>query len=592
MKDQTYTGYETWLHSLKMSMKMNMFIFIALTIAYVTVIGTHIYMEYSLEFVQNMLKWLASSALANTFLKKFVFNMHLEGEHVQMYAYQVYEQFYDAATYHLNQLRVFSLKTLFIYLGYFPIRFFFKKKSKEHTKDDFKRGAKLLTASELNKNTRKEKRSLEFGEAKMPISAERMHGGIFGRPGAGKTLLINNLIATIRKRGGKLIVYDYKGDFVSRFYNPATDLLFNPLDSRSINWNIFSDMKTPMDISSMVASLIPDMQKTSQPFFNLAARDVLLGVISHLFQTNQLTYSALWSTLTKSPEELSEILKNTRGGTAGAAHIADPANKQTGSVLSTMHLYTKIFEYFNDSEDSFSIDEWVKNGSGVLFISNYDKLKETLRPVLTMFIDTLATNLLSLPDNDNRKMSFILDEFGTLQKMQKIVELLTLSRSKGGSVFFGIQDIGQIDNTYGRELRNSIINACSTNAIFGVNDPDTADFLSRKIGEAEYQSAKKGFNVGASEIRTSVSLNKQNTKEALFLPSELMQFPDLHCYVKFPNYSGCTTTLKRKHFPVYQESFVMREDLSLDNIYWDRQQLVDELKINSTQQQQNEPEKF
>lgn len=36
----------------------------------------------------------------------------------------------------------------------------------------------------------------------------------------------------------------------------------------------------------------------------------------------------------------------------------------------------------------------------------------------------------------------------------------------------------------------------------------------------------------------------------------------------------------------------MREDLSLDSIYWDRQQLFDELKINSDQPKQDEPEKF
>lgn len=71
-----------------------------------------------------------------------------------------------------------------------------------------------------------------------------------------------------------------------------------------------------------------------------------------------------------------------------------------------------------------------------------------------------------------------------------------------------------------------------------------------------------------------------------------MQFPDLNCYVKFPNYSGCLTMLKRKHYPIYQDSFVMRADLSLDTLYWDRQQLVDELKINSVQPTQEEPEKF
>jgi len=592
MKNQTYTGYETWIHSIKMSMKMNMFIFIALTVAYLLTIGIHLYLAYSVEFLTVLAKWLVSVVLANSFLSKFTFNVLYKGEYVQMYAYELYEWFYETAMHHLILLKAFSIKSLLVYAGYIPIKIFFRRKAREHTKDDYKRGAKILRPAELNKQTKNERRYFEFGEAKMPVSTEIKHTFVIGRTGAGKTLLTNNVVEKIRQRGNKAIIYDYKGDYVSRFYNPETDLLFNPLDSRSVNWNIFSDMHTPMDISSMVASLIPDMQRSSQPFFNLAARDVLSGVISHLFQTNQKNYSALWATLTKSPEELSVLLKTTKGGTAGAVHISDPSNKQTGSVLSTMHLYTKIFEYFKDSDALFSIEEWVRNGSGILFISNYDKLKETLKPVLTMFIDTLATNLLSLPDDEQRRMFFVLDEFGTLQKMQRIVELLALSHSKGGSVYLGIQDVGQLDSIYGRELRNSIVNACGTNALFGVNDPDTADFLSRKIGEAEYKSANKGYTVEASEIRTAVSLGKQSSKEALFLPSELMQFPDLNCYVKFPNYSGCVTTLKRKSYPAYQDSFVMREDLSLVNVYWDRQQLVDELNINSIRQKQVETEKF
>ncbi|MGE4319334.1 MAG: type IV secretion system DNA-binding domain-containing protein [Deferribacterales bacterium] len=589
-ENHNYTGFEAWLHNLKMSMRMILFILAALVIVYLAVVVTYVYFSYDKDQLYYMYKWLLSGALART-LPNFAMHLNYDGKVIEVAAHNLFSTYYEQGIKDLLTLKSIAMKSLLVFLLFFPLHKFFSNKTKSQSKDEYARGSQLSTPKELRKQLRTEQLSLSFGEVKMPVKAEVKHCFIVGATGKGKTVLTSSFIEELRRRGEKAIIYDFKGDYVSRFFDPERDLLFNPLDSRSINWDIFSDMKTPMDIISMTASLIPEQAHTSQPFFNLAARDVFTGVVSHLFQTNQKNYSALWNTLTKSPEKLAEILRNTKGGTAGAAHIADPSNKQTGSVLSTMHLYSKIFEYFKDDNDSFSIEEWVKNGSGILFISNYDKLKETLKPILTMFIDTVARNLISMPDNPNNRLFFILDEFGTLQKMQRIVELLTLSRSKGGAVFLGIQDIGQIDNIYGKDLRNTIINACSTNAIFGVNDPDTADFLSRKIGDTEYHKALSGMTFGSSE-RNSVNMHRQKVREPLFIPSQIMQLPDLQCYVKFPNFAGCMTTLKPKSYSVNQEEFKMRSDLSLENIFWERQKIIDELQINKTDQDTSKLEKF
>lgn len=578
--NKTYTGFEAWKYNLKMSLRMRLFILLALTAVYLGFIAAYILLKYDAEEIKILAKWAASAFWAH-FLPKYPFNIIHEGEILKVTAARYYEIFYEIGIEHINMLKTFAVKSLLVYLGYFPAIWFFKKKANEHSAEDFRRGAEILTPKQLNKLTKKEKCYLKIGEINMPASAENKHCFIVGRPGTGKTVLTSALIEQIRARGDKAVIYDFKGDYVSRFYDPEKDLLFNPLDSRSVRWNIFADMHTPMDIISMTSSLIPELPHTSQPFFNLAAKDVLNGAFSYLYSTNRKNYAALWEVISKAPEELSEILKNTKGGTAGAIHIADPANKQTGSVMSTLHLYSKIFEYMQDSENGFSIGDWIKNGSGILFISNYAELKETLRPILTVFIDTIARNLLAQPENTANRLFLMIDEFGTLQKMQKIIELLNLSRSKGGAVFLGIQDIGQIDNIYGKELRSSIINACGTNVIFGVNDPDTADFLSRKIGDREYKTPYSGFTVGSADERNALSLNKQRVKEPLMISSEIMQLPDLKCYVRFPNFSGSVTTLKPKSYMELQPSFLMRPDLSLDNIFLECREILSELNLKA-----------
>jgi len=48
-----------------------------------------------------------------------------------------------------------------------------------------------------------------------------------------------------------------------------------------------------------------------------------------------------------------------------------------------------------------------------------------------------------------------------LNRLNSIVDLLTNGRSKGASVWLAVQDIGQISNLYGDNLRQTIMNACN-----------------------------------------------------------------------------------------------------------------------------------
>jgi type IV secretory pathway TraG/TraD family ATPase VirD4 len=45
--------------------------------------------------------------------------------------------------------------------------------------------------------------------------------------------------------------------------------------------------------------------------------------------------------------------------------------------------------------------------------------------------------------------------------------------------------VGQIDKLYTQDLRKAIVNACGNSLLFAVSDPDTAKYLSEKIGETQ-----------------------------------------------------------------------------------------------------------
>jgi type IV secretory pathway TraG/TraD family ATPase VirD4 len=234
------------------------------------------------------------------------------------------------------------------------------------------------------------------------------------------------------------------------------------------------------------------------------------------------------------------------------------------SVFSVMMQYVKAFEFMAMADGDFSIRHWLEDDQrGFIFVTNYSDVKDTLKPVLSLFIDLMGRKLLSMPDNPKRRIFFMLDEFGTLQRLSTIVNLLTLSRSKGGSAWLGIQDIGQIDKIYTKELRQTIVNACGSNLIYSVADPETADFFSRKLGETEFFEADESQHMGPSMDGDRLNISRRKKIERIVMPSEIMNLRDLECFVKIADFHGTTTRLKYKGYRDITKAFVIREGLSL-----------------------------
>lgn len=192
------------------------------------------------------------------------------------------------------------------------------------------------------------------------------------------------------------------------------------------------------------------------------------------------------------------------------------------------------------------------------------QVQETLRPILLLFIDLLARRLLSSPDNPEFKTFFLLDEFGTLQRLPTIIKLLTLSRSRGGCVFLGIQDFGQIDDIYSKENRQTITNACGNTVQFSLSG-DAANIASNTIGQIEYIDINKVKSMGVSDYRDGISLNEQRRKEPLFLPSDISNLKDLRGIVRFANYDYLLSDWRYKEYKLKNEPLILRKDLFLNN---------------------------
>ena len=417
-----------------------------------------------------------------------------------------------------------------------PVLKFIKQLRKKPSKlkiGGLQEGFTLIDEDKLAaKQNKKEENEFRKGIVPIPTESELRHFFIVGRSGSGKTVLLNPTIQQLKIRQEKILIHDFKGDMVTKFYNPITDFIFNPLDRRCLKWNIWNDIEDEIDIRSIASSLFQTTIK-EDPFWNDAAKDIFEGILIYLYNQELKTNKAIYEYINKPAGEILTILKNDPDTAAAARYISDPNSKQTQGVLSKLTQNTKCFKYLKDIDGNFSIKEWIEyKKDSTIFLVNYADIKDTIAPVLSVFVDIAARTTLSLQDDLNRRIFFFLDEFGQLNKMNSLVDILTNGRSKGASIWLAIQDIGQIDEKYGVNIRKTIVNAFSNYIVFAANDYDTAKFFVNKIGERKVVVTDEMLRHDSEAEDDNLGIRKTQKTENLILASDVMNMRDREAFIK------------------------------------------------------------
>ena len=163
------------------------------------------------------------------------------------------------------------------------------------------RGAEMATARELRRRVRPlsvrlmprpclpaaRRSSCRIAGIPWPKRAETQHTMVSGTTGSGKTVLILDLVARLRARGERCILYDKMGSYTRSFFDPARDVLRKPLDARAPRWSPFFEAQTPRDFDMMAAALIPQQKDTVDPFWVTAARQLFANGAGGLWKQGE-----------------------------------------------------------------------------------------------------------------------------------------------------------------------------------------------------------------------------------------------------------------------------------------------------------------
>jgi len=376
---------------------------------------------------------------------------------------------------------------------------------------------------------------LVLGKEKLPLpkGIEMQHLLFHGTTGSGKSTGIKALLDLIRARGERAILYDKSCNLVEHFYQAKQDHLLNPLDQRSAEWSLWQECRDKTDFDSLAAALIPMPPSTQDPFWINAARTIFAAAAHRLRNDQQpKVLSLLRHLLTAELSELQLLLKNTEAETL----ISEKVEKTAVSIKAVLATYLKSLCYIKEGENPFSIRQWIKNddSSSWLFISSLGDKHESLKPLMTAWLDIAINALLSLSLDPKRRIWVILDELTSLQQLPYLTAALSEARKFGGCFVVGIQSYAQLAKVYGQEGAREISSLLNTRFMFRVPDPDIAQWSAKNLGETTIEEVREGISYGANSIRDGASINYSEREKPVITCSELLRLDDLSCYLRLP----------------------------------------------------------
>ena len=432
---------------------------------------------------------------------------------------------------------------------------FLVKKSNVAT-EEVVRGARKADKKTIK---RLKKGRIPIGDVTIPEEYENRGALVLGAAGTGKSVLVREVIQALHT--DKCIIYDRKGEFLQKFYREG-DLVLNFLDARNVDWNLFKEIKSEEDIDSIASSIVPHTGDDRSKFWYNSARDLIEVVIEAVRRREvnaDFSHLAEFIFDTNTKERLFEELKEFK----------DLISRVEGYISDTSQTATSIFASYTEYANYFRNKALLSSKGGIFSVRNYiqdreDKRRifiinpanvESFRGLNTLFLDLAFKEILSLPDDINRRIFVIIDEFPSLCKLESLERLLAEGRSKGSCPLISAQDFTQIERIYAAGAA-SIFNNANTKAIFRLAETKSAKYISEWLGEQEKKELDESISQGTAEMRDGYYYKESEKIKKLYLPAEIANLEDLNFIFKVGPYAPYKTKVEYKDYKEVAEGFI------------------------------------
>ena len=329
----------------------------------------------------------------------------------------------------------------------------------------------------------------------VPIDANLLsrHMVLLGGIGTGKTNTFNQIMTQLREsmtQDDVMIIFDTKGDFYNTFYRPGDIVISNDNTATGSTgkdyWNIFNEIERDEHMEENIVEISKSLfhqklEKTNQPFFPNAAKDLFSAILMHFTRNPDLNANneALRAFLDSAPtSEIREMLKQHDDLKAMVSYIFDDRSPQTQGVISELQqLSREIFLGNFKKQGTLSMRNIVRNKGGKFVFIEYDLgIGNMLSPIYSLLFDLAIKEALCRKKSEGN-VYFITDEFSLIPNLQHVDDAVNFGRSLGVKFMIGIQNIDQVYENYGENRARSLLSGFLTSICFRVNDGKSKEYI-------------------------------------------------------------------------------------------------------------------
>ncbi len=393
-----------------------------------------------------------------------------------------------------------------------------------------------------------------------------------------------NILEPIIKEYEKYIDYEKKS-IVSK----KDKVKFNNLAMTSL-------AETNRLITSLATMIMQEKTQQKDPFWNNSARNLLEGLIGFFLEEykknnikrNQITMTSIRKFQNSSMQEknfnkFKTYIDRKDYGSKSKDSLTSILNASDNTYKSITAVFGEKMSLFDDvnvanvtSDSDFDFDLLGREATALfIIVPDEDKVYFTL---VTIIVGLLYKELVKLANSkENKKLpvqiDWLLDEFANCPPLADIEALVSVARSRGMRFHFFIQSFSQLDNVYGKEVAQIILDNCGL-IYLKTNTQDTAEQISKRLGKT---------TISSSSISQSLSLLDYNGNKSTSLMARDLLTPDevkqLHYKtIIFPiiGYPIFRDTVMYNKFSCYEKGKIERKVNSLkqlDNTYFTVEQI-------------------
>lgn len=380
------------------------------------------------------------------------------------------------------------------------------------------------------------------------LDAESQHTVIEGATGTGKSQAIKALIAEILERGDHLIAVDGGGDLLKTFGTVSgaitrIDIMEAKEDRLLSAWSPSHEIERMADWDQIAQGLIGDGSGDSAEWRSMAKAlfaAVGLGYASACAdEVRPFNNREFFDLLMSAPDD---VIAPFVSGTPAAALIGN--GKGLSSVRMSLLSPLGFFKFLPDAPapvNGLSVRKWMRNtmkGSGgqkSLFLTFRKRDLATVRSPIAAMIDLMIATAID-EGKSPKPIWLVIDELAGLGEIPSLLMGAAELRKTGVRLVVGMQDYDQIEDIYGRARAASITNNLSNKLILRTTSGNSAERLSRTLGEQRVmvygESTSSAASMFGDPARDTYSMTLSEKDERAVMPAELLGLPDLTGYVR------------------------------------------------------------